>query len=322
MAYYIGVDGGGTKTTYALFNEHKEILRMHEGPGTNHENLEGSFNEAAALLWEGLQALLDEAGLALSDIGFTLMGLAGVDHPYQYDALMKRLRGYGLERKAPQGKALRGLEICNDGFIVVKAGCRSGAGIGLNLGTGTCCNAIDRRGRLRQLAGLGDFSGDAGNGSWIAVQAFRLVYDDVILGLAATGLTPLLFEAFGLTRPEELLILIEAIEEPGSDAAKTLIRLFFEAANRGDPAVLRLVEQMALRGAQLIVAHLRNLDFAASLPCEVVLSGSIHTKLPNDIYIELLKQKAAQLSGRELEFHKLEQPPVVGCINWILQEYA
>ena len=310
MAYYIGVDGGGTKTNYALFNEHKDLLLLHEGPGTNHENMEGSFDEAAALLWEGLQALLGEAGLSLDDIGFTLMGLAGVDHPYQYDALMERLRGYGLRR----------LEICNDGFIVVKAGCRSGAGIGLNLGTGTCCNAVDLQGRRVQLAGLGDFSGDVGNGSWIAIQAFRLVYDDLVLGISPTLLTELACRAFGIGGSEGLLALLEGIEEPGNDTGKTFIRLFFEAANRGDLPVLRLVEQMALRGAQLIAAHLRALDFAD--PCEVVLSGSIHTRLPSGVYIDLLKQKAAQRSGRELDFHILDCPPVMGCINWILQEYV
>jgi len=307
MPYYIGVDGGGTKTAYALFNERKDLLLLREGPGTNHENLAGSFDEAAHLLWEGLQALLSAAGAALEDIGFTLLGLAGVDHPYQYDALKERLRALGLRR----------FELCNDGFLVVKAGCRSGAGIGLNLGTGTCCNAVDLRGRRVQLAGLGDYSGDVGSGAWIAAQAFRLAYDDLVLGIAPTGLTAAVSQAFALRGPEDLLGLIERIET-GGDAAKTMVRLFFEAAAQGDAPALRLVEQMAQRGAQLIAAHLRALAFAD--PCEVVLSGSIHTKLANAAYVDLLQQKARALSGRGLEFHILDCPPVTGCIHWILEE--
>ena len=31
MKYYIGVDGGGTKTAFALFNENKEMLEYIEG---------------------------------------------------------------------------------------------------------------------------------------------------------------------------------------------------------------------------------------------------------------------------------------------------
>jgi N-acetylglucosamine kinase-like BadF-type ATPase len=310
MPFYIGVDGGGTKTAYALFNGREELLALREGPGTNHENLDGAFDEAAARLWEGIQALLRKAGKSLPEIDFTLMGLAGVDHPFQYDALMERLRAYGLAR----------FELCNDGFIVVKAGSRAGAAIGLNLGTGTCCNAIDRRGRRVQLAGLGDFSGDIGNGQWIAAQAFRLIYDDWVLGVAPTALTDMAKRAFSLETQETLFALLPDIEA-GGEAARTLIRLFFEAANRGDPPVMRPVRQMAERGAQLIAAHLRTLDFPAD-GAEVVLSGSIHTKLPGGVYVDLLKQKAEALSGRRLEFIVLEQPPVMGCIKWILQEYV
>ena len=36
MAYYIGVDGGGTKTMYALFNEKKEMLSSVKTGGSNH----------------------------------------------------------------------------------------------------------------------------------------------------------------------------------------------------------------------------------------------------------------------------------------------
>jgi N-acetylglucosamine kinase-like BadF-type ATPase len=239
------------------------------------------------------------------------MGLAGVDHPFQYHALMQRLTKRGLER----------LEIFNDGFIVVKAGSQSGAAIGLNCGTGTCCNAIDRRGRRVQLAGLGDFSGDIANGTWIAIQAFRLVYDDCILGLEPTLLKDMIFREYEMQKPEDLLLLLAGLDgEESGDHTKTLIRLFFAAANAGDAPVLRLVDQMALRGAQLIAAHLRELDFPD--PAEVVLSGSIHTKLPNKPYLDALMQKAEERSGRKLQFHLLEQPPVMGCIQWIMQEYA
>ena len=311
MPYYIGVDGGGTKTAYALFNESAELLLLHEGPGSNHENMAGSFDEAAQILWGGLCALLAEAGKTLAEIDFTLMGLAGVDHPFQYDALMERLRARGLEQ----------LEIFNDGFIVIKAGSQSGAAIGLNCGTGTCCNAIDRQGRRVQLAGLGEFSGDAANGMWIATQAFRLAYDDVLLGIEPTLLSEMIRREFLLARPEELPSLLAVLDSPeNGEYAKTLIRLFFDAANAGDAPTLRLVEQMALRGAQLIAAHLRSLDFPD--PAEVVLSGSIHTKLPNKCYLDALTQKAEALSGRKLQFRLLEQPPVMGCIQWILQEYV
>jgi len=183
MPYYIGADGGGTKTAYALFNEKRDLLAQHEGPGSNHENFENGFDEAAKRIFAGVQALLAKAELSLENIDFAFMGLAGIDHPYQYEALMQRLNAMGLTK----------LEIVNDGYIVVKAGVTSGAGIGLNLGTGTCCNAIDRQGCRAMLAGLGEFSGDVGNGSWIGTQVFRCAYDDLVLGIETTAMTSMIF---------------------------------------------------------------------------------------------------------------------------------
>ena len=44
MSFYIGVDGGGTKTAFSLFDEDKNVVKTVYGPGSNHENLEGAFD--------------------------------------------------------------------------------------------------------------------------------------------------------------------------------------------------------------------------------------------------------------------------------------
>ena len=85
MSYYIGIDGGGTKTAYALFDENKNIVAMVKGPGSNHENMENGFDEAADIIWAGIKNLLHEADISIHDVDFTLMGLAGIDHPFQHE---------------------------------------------------------------------------------------------------------------------------------------------------------------------------------------------------------------------------------------------
>ena len=311
MNYYIGVDGGGTKTAYALFDEDKNIVAMVKGPGSNHENMEGSFDEAADIIWDGLKKLANEAGISLKDVSFTLMGLAGIDHPYQHDEMQKRLLDYGLEN----------FEIYNDGFIVVKAGSTGPAAIGFNCGTGTCCNAIDSDGKMLQLAGLSEFSGDVGNGHWIASQTYKSIYDDVYLGIRKTALTKMVFDEYKLSSKEEFLALVSKFEEEDADNfIMRLIDFFFDAAKLGDKVVLDIIDLMAERGAALIAAHLNTLNFTDDV-VEVVLSGSIHTKLPSEIYLKALMDKAVNISGRKLSFIKLTQPPVTGCANWIFQQY-
>lgn len=311
MNYYIGVDGGGTKTEYALFDDNKKMVATIKTAGSNHENYERAFDEASEIIWEGLNSLVSKAGITLNDVKFTLMGLAGIDHSYQYEIMCKKLKEYGLEN----------FEIFNDGFIVVKAGSETGAAIGYNCGTGTCCNAIDSTGKMLQLAGLGDFSGDIGNGHWIAINSFKLIYDDVYLGLKKTAMTKMFYDEFNIESKEQFIGTLANLEgNQAEEYIRSLIDIFFNAANSGDKATLEYIDKMALRGAELISAHTKQLSFNGDF-IEVVLSGSIHTKLPSDLYIDLLKKKVSEISKREFKFIKLDKPPVYGCINWIFQNY-
>ena len=312
MKYYIGVDGGGPKTAFALFDENKKMLETVTGPGSNHENLEDGFTAASQIIWDGLNELCRKAGIDLSKISFTLMGLAGIDHQYQYDIMCKMLRDKGLEN----------FEVFNDGFIVVKAGSETGSAIGYNCGTGVCCNGIDTEGKRMMLAGLGDYSGDISGGGNIVVKAFELVYNELFLGLEKTLITDMVMKEFGFNSREELLGLIEKIEgENGDDYIRPLVGFFFEAAKQGDKPALEYCERMAERGARLIAALSKELNYGDG-EVEVVLSGSINVKLDNKAYLDMLLEKAEKYSGKKLKFIKLTQPPVTGCVNWILQDYA
>lgn len=313
MKYYIGVDGGGTKTAFALFDENKKMLECVTGPGSNHENLESSFDGASDIIMSGLNSLCEKAGIALSDVSFTLMGLAGIDHQYQYEAMCELL----------SKKGLKNFEVFNDGFIVVKAGATGKSAIGYNCGTGVCCNGIGVDGKMLQLAGLGDFSGDISGGTNICIKTFELIYNELFLGLEKTLMTDMVKEKYGFEKREDFMSLIEKIEseEEGNEHKRNLVAIFFEAAKQGDAPALAYCERMAERGAQLIAALSNQLDFGDG-EVEVVLSGSINVKLDNKAYLDMLLEKAEAKSGKKLKFIKLTEQPVTGCVNWILQSYA
>ncbi len=310
MKYFIGVDGGGTKTQYALFDENKNMLSTVKTDGSNHENLEGAIPEAAGIIMGGINALLSENSLKLEDITHILMALAGIDHQFQCDEMTAELKKLGLN--VP-------FSIYNDGFIVVKAGATGKEGIGYNCGTGTCCNSVDSRGALLQVGGFGELSGDVGNGHWIARQAYNLVYNDICLKAKETSCTKALVTKFGITADREgLLSIIPGVDAEEEQIVRDLIDIFFDAVNAGDEAAMEVVEIMAKQGAKFITAHIKNQQFDCEV-IDVVLSGSIHTKLPSDKYIEVLKEKTQQLSGRKCNFIKLNVAPVTGCINWMLE---
>lgn len=310
MSYYIGIDGGGTKTAYALFDENKNMLSTVKTTGSNHENLEGSFDEATDIIMDGINTLLRENSLTQEDICGILMGLAGIDHPFQHDATAELLTKKGLRK----------FRIYNDGFIVTKAGSPDGTGIGYNCGTGTCCNSIDSDGNMLQVGGFGVLSGDTGNGYWIAEKTFAAIYRDICLKTHETMMTEIFAKKVGINpTAEEFLPCVTKFEE--TDRENYCIYLtdtFFEAANKGDKEALIITEETAEAGSDLICRHLKTQHFDGDT-VNVVLSGSMNVKMPNDIYLSKLKEKCVSKSDKKLNFIKLTAAPVTGCINWLLE---
>lgn len=311
MKYYIGVDGGGTKTAFALYDENKNVLATNETEGSNHENLEGSFPQAAGIIANGIKGLLERANVSLEQVDGMLMGLAGIDHPYQHDAMVDELGKLGI--KNPR--------IYNDGFIVIKAGVGKGAGIGYNCGTGTCCNSIDSDGKMLQIGGFDILSGDKGNGHWVASKAFNIMYDELALGKCKSQITTLMTEKAGIKDKATLLDSIAVLEseDEGEAFIRKLIVSFFEAANNGDTEALKIIEEMAQRGADFICAHINQMNFKDDV-INIVLSGSIHTKLPSYKYTDRMAELVTKNTGKTVNFIKLQCAPVTGCINWLLED--
>jgi len=311
MSYYIGIDGGGTKTQYALFDEKKNMLSTVKTEGTNHETMDGGIPEAASLIMKGISDLLLKNALMQKDVTFALMALAGMDHPYQEAAMAQALKKEGL--KIP-------FSLYNDGFIVVKAGAKGKSGIGYNCGTGTCCNSVDSDGSLLQIGGFGQLSGDVGGGKWIAAEAYRAAYNDICLGIKASVCSDLISEKFGIEKTRDaLLSLIPRYEAEEDQFIRDMIDVFFEALSSGDEAAKEINENMAQRGAEFIAGHIFRQNFKEDV-IEVILSGSMHTKLVSDEYIELMKRKTEAITGRKCDFKRLTVPPVTGAINWMLEE--
>ncbi len=310
MSYYIGIDGGGTKTAYALFDEKKNLLSMVKTEGSNHENLDGSFDEATDIIMEGVNALLKENNLAIDDIEGILMGLAGIDHPFQHDATAELLTKKGLKN----------FRIYNDGFIVTKAGSPDGKGIGYNCGTGTCCNSIDSDGNMLQVGGFGILSGDTGNGYWIAEQTFAAIYSDICLKANKTLMTEVFCKTVGIEQTaEDFLPCVTKFEETEKEQyCRYLTDTFFECVNKGDKEALKITEVMAEKGSDFICAHIKLQNFKEDT-VNVVLSGSMNVKMPNSVYLDMLKNKCEKKQNKKLNFIKLEAAPVTGCINWLLE---
>ncbi|AIQ68113.1 N-acetylglucosamine kinase [Paenibacillus graminis] len=162
MNYYLGVDGGGSKTLAVVTDQDGKVMgRAATGCG-NHQS-------GAAIAEQNIRLAVDEAlhasGLTKERITYSTFGLAGADREADYQVLRPMIAGLGLERH----------HIVCDTVIGLRAGTRQSHGVVVICGTGTNCYGINREGHELQVGGFGYAFGDFGGGGELAVEVFRSV---------------------------------------------------------------------------------------------------------------------------------------------------
>jgi glucosamine kinase len=160
MAYFVALDGGGTKTECWVADENSVLGRASTGTiklmnvdeATATSRLQNLLHEAAA-----------DAGMALHDVTRTCFGLAGSSSKTVRQWAEQTLRG------VVSGEII----VCGDEEIALDAAFHGGPGVLVIAGTGS--NIVGRcaNGTMQTAGGWGPMLGDEGSGHWIGVEAIK-----------------------------------------------------------------------------------------------------------------------------------------------------
>jgi N-acetylglucosamine kinase-like BadF-type ATPase len=305
--YALGVDGGGTKTDYLLFDTGGNMVARLRGAGTNHEGMPGGMAELEERLNGILPPFLRENGLEPRDVSGAVFGMAGVDVPSQKEALEAIYRRMGF----------RNICVMNDSFIGIKAGSPKGYGICVVNGTGNTIGGIDRAGRWLQIAGTGYIACEDGGSGRIAAQALRAVYEEMLCLGAATAMTPLVLRLLGVSEPAGYMEAVYAKYYTGAVEARDILDILFLCANRGDEAAAGILRRVGGQMARCVAGCERLLDFGDEV--DVVLVGSVTLKASCPILLDTLKSEALRLTGKKLNFIPLAVPVAAGAVLWAIE---
>ena len=300
---YLAVDGGNSKTEYRLLNAAGEVIAAHRGGGSNHENMPGGFDAAAALLLDNCEAMLRARGCSIADVSDAVLGLAGVDYDEQGAALAASLYAHGLKK----------CFICNDGYLGVMAGVEDGVGVCYSAGSGVTCAGMNQSGQHVQYGGLGLLSGDTGGGYDIVAFVYRSIYQQIFFGKRVTSLTDAYYTLFDLHSPQEFLASAARIQN--LDAARSIIEIFFTAVETSDAVALRYAARAAAHAANCILAAIQTLSLKP--PVRVALSGSIMTAAAVQSYLHMIKYELTRREGDIFEISLNSRPPVDGAVRWV-----
>lgn len=160
MAYFLGIDAGGTKTTAVLGDESHVLARA---AGGSIKPLRVSLEQAQQNLSNLLEEIARKSEVNLREISASCVGTAGLRLP-QTDGWMRQILASCVGGT---------IEVCGDEEIALDAAFPGGAGVLVIGGTGSNTLGRTSSGQRFTVGGWGPALGDQGSGYWIGHQALR-----------------------------------------------------------------------------------------------------------------------------------------------------
>jgi N-acetylglucosamine kinase-like BadF-type ATPase len=260
----LGIDGGGTKTAFTLLAPDGRVLARHTGGSLYHPDV--GLESVAAVLRQGVQATLTEAGCSVDDVAHSFVGIPchGEDSALQaqLDAL-------------PGGVLPPGRYTCGNDMVCGWAGSLGGRdGINIVAGTGSIAYG-EWQGRRARAGGWGELFSDEGSAYWIAREGLAL-FSRMSDGRAAPGpLLGLLRTRLELADDLDLCGRLYGPQGSGRAGLAGFAPMVAEAAGQGDEAARAIFERAADHLAEIVEATARRLQAAADAVLPVSYSGGV-----------------------------------------------
>lgn len=304
MQYILGVDGGNTKTDYYLFDINGNFIDMYRGGTCSHEGLKDSFDGTYRVMKQVFDEFLGKHNLKPEDIVASCFGLAGDDHPFQHQILCQKVEQLGFKN----------YKIVNDSALGIKVGTTKGYGVCSINGTGTSVSGIGKDGKIVQVGGIGEITGDEAGGRFISRKVVRKTFDDIMRFGNKTSLTKITLDLIGNTSEEHLMEDIAYKYLTGKVDYNVLTIACFEEASKGDEVAIEILTNVADNLARSAASAVVRLDLGEHP--EVVLAGSVYVKGSCPILVNEVKKRIDLYSNKQCHTNVLTVPPATGAIIW------
>jgi len=272
MAFFLGIDGGGSKTECVLADESGAVLARAAGAGSNLRR--ATPEELRGVIGGCLEDVRRTAGMKALSLEAVGAGFAGASDS-------------GARAKAREVLAAllqpRCLYVVGDMEVALEAAVGAGRGVVLIAGTGSIAYGRNDLGQQARAGGRGPLVGDEGSGFDIGRAAVEAAQHG-----PATVLSEALPPARGADTPEKLAAWLAP--ERAAELA-SLVPVVARAARCGDAVAAKILEQAGAALAELALEVLRRLDLVGA-EVRVAASGGVFKESPEvlaRVQAELLK---------------------------------
>lgn len=274
--YFIGIDGGATKSVGRLLHGHKILGEMRSGPSTLSHQREQSIANLQKLCIE----LIEHSDLEPGQISLAC-GIAGAGNPEAAQELKESLVRLGFAAVTVTTDAQTSLVGAGDGKPLVMVA----------VGTGSVAMRLDSNGFVKQFGGWGLAVGDEGSGAAIGKSAVRaLLWELDIHGEPISKLSRHVVECVGRQRPAILRWLSQA----GPLEYAALAPVVFDFLPHCE-----LAKNIAQKTAREVEVLIRAASGDFNLPLALLggLAQNLSGLLSQDIQARLMQPLGTSLDG-------------------------
>lgn len=293
MAYFIGIDGGGSRTRCAVGDEQRALGRA-EASGSNVVRV-GAKNAREALR-HVVRETCARAGVDLKKVSRVVAGIAGAARR----DIAEVVRG-SLSDLLPAP-----VQVVGDMVIALQAAFGNGPGVVVIAGTGSIAYARNEQGETSRAGGWGWAISDQGSAHWIGREIVGAILKSQDAG-EKTALTAGVLQAWKLAGVEQLVVAANALPPPDFAA---LLPLFVNAVGAGDA-----VAQRVLQSAALELSHIAKTAAGRvfpSGPVQVAMAGGVFAHAPQ-VREAFATALAEELPGATVLPELVE--PVLGALS-------
>lgn len=292
MKYFLGIDGGGTKTTAAVSDEKGNVLLKKVGRTINFYSV--GMDKAR----ENLLAVVDEIYKELGQVTFegVFVGCSALDREADEETL-RNLCG-GIDAKK--------IRMDSDLFVALKSVENAVCPCVAICGTGSMAIGEAENGEIKFKGGWGHILGDEGSGYVISLNALKCCAN-----FCDTGEESILLrkakEYFNIDDFRKVIDIIYA-PETTKDVIAGFVLKVREAALEGDFIAESIIVNEAHNFAKTVLCLLNEIEKSSVL----ALYGGIfqHDKLFRETFIEDINEFYPELAIRLLDV-----PPEEGALK-------
>lgn len=264
MDYFLGIDGGGTKTVGILATERGEIIaKVQAGPSNYHVV---GIEQTQLVLLEIITKLSTYIGSTQLQSIPVCIGMAGLGREDDRVVIGKICDQIGINEDRI---------LTHDAHIALVGGVGKNAGVIVISGTGSIVYGINESGKEVRAGGWGYLLGDEGSGYDIALKGLQAVARSADKRVQPTLLTDLILKKLDLDTPNDLIRWTHAANR---DEIAQLAGTVFEAAEMCDEKAGQIIDNAFTELACAVETVTVQLDFTQQF--DIVFSGGILLNQP------------------------------------------